>query len=168
MEPHYNSVSRHVSVYQQGCMAVASNSLVYRCEPVFGAEVDVSPALHQDPDGLTSTRLTLHRQGQRSLWQTHTHAHTHTHTHTHNENWIKFIIVGGICSWAGVWKSYYLGEAVARLFAPRGGCWDTLWGNLQQYIPTIYSLITVKHFRPCFEVIFSKKQPVSSCSKQTD
>lgn len=35
----------------------------------------MSPSLHEDPDGLTSARLTLHRQGQRSLWRTHTGSH---------------------------------------------------------------------------------------------
>lgn len=57
-------------------MAVAPHSFVHRRESVFGAEVNVSTSLHQDADGLTSTRLTLHRQGQGSLWQTHTHTHT--------------------------------------------------------------------------------------------
>lgn len=53
-------------------MAVASNSFVYWCESIFGTEVNMSPSVHQDPDGLTSTWLTLHRQGQSSLWRTHT------------------------------------------------------------------------------------------------
>lgn len=61
------SVSVSVSVHQQGRVAVPSNTLVKRCESIFGTEVNVSPSVHQDPDGLPSTWLTLHCQRQRGL-----------------------------------------------------------------------------------------------------
>lgn len=48
-------------------MAVAPHGLVHRREPIFGAEVDVSPSLHQDPDGLAAAGLTLHSEGQGRL-----------------------------------------------------------------------------------------------------
>lgn len=54
-------------VYQQGGMAVSSDSLVHCRQSVFGTKVDVSPSLHQDPDGLARARLALHRQGQGRL-----------------------------------------------------------------------------------------------------
>lgn len=67
-----------VDVHQQSRMAVASDSLVHRRESIFGAEVNMSPSLHQHPDGLASTGFTLHGKGQGSLCQENKHT-TFTH-----------------------------------------------------------------------------------------
>lgn len=51
-------------VHQQSRVTVASDSLVHWRESIFGAKVNMSPSLHQHPDGLTSTGFTLHSKGQ--------------------------------------------------------------------------------------------------------
>lgn len=112
-----------MNVYQQGCMAVASHSFVYGCESIFGAEVNVSTSLRQDPDGLTSTRLTLHRQGQSSLWRTHTHRDSNR-------------VFNGQKDW---FESQIIWRALARLFAPRGPLEYSVGKLFQQYISTIYT-----------------------------
>lgn len=63
----------HVDFHQQSRMAVASDSLVHRRESIFGAEVNVSPSLDQHPDGLASTRFTLHGEGQGSFCEENKH-----------------------------------------------------------------------------------------------
>lgn len=147
MEPHYNSAR------------VFTSRAVWRW-PRTALCIDVSPSLARKSmwaPPSTRTRMASPPPGS------HCTASDRgvSDRHTHNENRIKFLISCRMDLFLSrTLKVILFGGGCGQIVCSKGGCWDTLWGNFQQYIPTIYSFI-VQHFRPCFKVIFLKKQQLS-------